>query len=105
MAEPSTLAGENSGIRTHVLLVFAMALVIVSVTTLSLLLVRQRLQIQLRDDLSEDLKHSVITFEDLQAVRLEALERENALLADLPTLKALMTSSDDLTIRDGAVEF
>jgi signal transduction histidine kinase len=33
------------------------------------------------------------------------LERENALLAELPTLKALMTSGDDLTIQDGAVEF
>jgi len=98
-------ADVNSGIRTHVLLVFAMALVIICVTAVSLLLVRQRLSTQLRDDLSRDLKHSVITFEDLQGVRLSALERENALLADLPTLKALMTSSDDLTIRDGAVEF
>lgn len=99
------IADESSGVRTHVLLVFAMALVIISVTAVSLLLVRQRLSTQLREDLSQDLKHSVITFEDLQAVRLSALERENALLADLPTLKALMTSSDDLTIRDGAVEF
>jgi signal transduction histidine kinase len=33
------------------------------------------------------------------------LERENTLLAELPTLKALMTSGDDLTIQDGAVEF
>jgi signal transduction histidine kinase len=105
-AAPSfAIANENSGVRTHVLLVFAMALVIVSVTAVSLLLVRQRLSTQLREDLSQDLRHSVITFEDLQAVRLSALERENALLADLPTLKALMTSSDDLTIRDGAVEF
>jgi len=100
-----TVANERSGIRTHVLLVFAMALVIISVTLVSLLIVRQRLSTQLREDVSQDLKHSVITFEDLQAVRLSGLERENALLADLPTLKALMTSSDDLTIRDGAVEF
>ena len=35
----------------------------------------------------------------------EPLERENALLAELPTLKALMTSGDDLTIQDGAAEF
>ena len=57
------------------------------------------------DDLSQDLNHSVITFENLQAERLAALDRENALLAELPTLKALMTSGDDLTIQDGAVEF
>lgn len=103
--ENRTLAGEHKGVRTHVLLVFAMALVIVCVTALSLLLVRQRLQQQLTDVFSQDLRHSVMTFEDLQALRLVALDREDSLLADLPTLKALMTSSDDLTIRDGAVEF
>lgn len=98
-------ARDKQGIRTQVLLVFAMALVIASVTSLSLLLIRHRLSAQVTDDLSRDLDHSVITFQDLQAERLGALERENALLADLPTLKALMTSGDDLTIQDGAVEF
>lgn len=87
------------------LLVFAMALVIASVTSLSLLLIRHQLRAQVTDDLSKDLDHSVITFQNLEAERLGALERENALLADLPTLKALMTSGDDLTIQDGAVEF
>ncbi len=87
------------------MLVFAMALVIASVTSLSLLLIRHRLHEQVTDGLSRDLDHSVMTFQDLQAERLGALERENALLAELPTLKALMTSGDDLTIQDGAVEF
>jgi signal transduction histidine kinase len=82
-----------------------MAVVIVCVTSFSLLLVQHRLHTQVTADLSQDLSHSVVTFNDLQAVRLGALERENALLADLPPLKALMTSSDDLTIRDGAIEF
>jgi signal transduction histidine kinase len=98
-------ARDKQGIRTQVLLVFAMALVIASVTSLSLLLIRHRLSAQVTGDLSRDLDHSVITFQNLQAERLAALERENALLADLPTLKALMTSGDDLTIQDGAVEF
>jgi signal transduction histidine kinase len=57
------------------------------------------------EDLSQDLNHSVITFQDLQAERVAALERENSLLAELPTLKALMTSGDELTIQDGATEF
>ena len=93
------------GVRTHVLLVLAMALVTVIVTSVFLVLLRHRLHIQMTDDLSQDLNHSVITFENLQAERLVALDRENALLAELPTLKALMTSSDDLTVQDGAVEF
>jgi signal transduction histidine kinase len=93
------------GIRTRVLLVAAMALIIATVTSSSLLLVRHRLQTQVSDDLSRDLTHSVTTFQDLQTERLAALERENALLADLPSLKALMTSNDDLTIQDGSAEF
>lgn len=96
---------KRQGIRTHVLLVVAMALAIAVVTGLSLLLIRHRLRVDVANDLSQDLSHSVITFQNLQAERVEALERENSLLAELPTLKALMTSGDDLTIQDGATEF
>ncbi len=95
----------KQGIRTHVLLVLAMALVIAIVTCVCLLLIRHRLRAQVTDDLSQDLNHSVITFQDLQAERVAGLERENSLLAELPTLKALMTSGDELTIQDGATEF
>ncbi len=95
----------KQGIRTHVLLVVAMALVIAIVTCGCLLLIRHRLRAQVTDDLSQDLDHSVITFQNLQAERVSALERENSLLAELPTLKALMTSGDELTIQDGATEF
>jgi signal transduction histidine kinase len=93
------------GIRIHVLLVAAMALVIAIVTCVCLLLIRHRLHAQVTDDLSQDLNHSVITFQNLQAERVAGLERENSLLAELPTLKALMTSGDELTIQDGATEF
>jgi len=96
---------EKQGIRTYVLLVVTMALVIALVTGTSLLLIRHHLRKQVTDDLSQDLDHSVVTFQNLQAERLAALNRENALLAELPTLKALMTSGDDLTIQDGAAEF
>ena len=96
---------EKTGVRTQMLLVIAMALVIVMVTGLSLLLIRQRLRRDVAVQLSQDLNHSVITFQNLQEERLRALQRENSLLAQLPTLKALMTSGDDLTIQDGATEF
>jgi signal transduction histidine kinase len=95
----------NRGIRMRVLLVAAMALVIGIVTSASLLLVRHQLRIQVTEDLSRDLEHSVLTFHDLQAQRMTALERENALLADLPSLKALMTTSDQRTIEDAGIEF
>lgn len=93
------------GIRTYALLVLAMALVIVIVTSLCLLLIRHRLRVEVTNDLSADLVHSVAAFQSLQAERLSALDRENSLLAALPTLKAQMTTDDELTIQDGAAEF
>jgi signal transduction histidine kinase len=97
--------GENRGIRTRVLLVAAMAVIIASATFGSLLIVRHQLLQQVTQDLTKDLAHSVITFQNLETQRLNGLERENALLADLPTLKALMTTSDQATIEDGGVHF
>lgn len=95
----------KQGIRTYALLVLGMAVVTLIVTSLCVLIIRNRWRAQVTEDLSQDLEHSVTAFQNLQSERLEALERENALLAELPTLKALMTSGDDLTIQDGAVEF
>ena len=95
----------RKGIRTYALLLLGMAVVTLIVTSLCALIIRYRWRAQITNDLSRDLEHSVIAFQDLQDERLAAIERENALLAELPTLKALMTSGDDLTIQDGAVEF
>jgi signal transduction histidine kinase len=104
-AAPLTPRLHKQGVRTHVLLVLAMGMIIAVVTTLFSVLLQHRLRAQATKDLSLDLTHSVVTFENLQTERLAALDRENALLSDLPTLKALMTSGDDRTIQDGAVEF
>lgn len=97
--------GENRGFRTRMLLVAAMALIIAGATFGSLLIVRTRLESQVTQDFTKDLDHSVTTFQNLEAQRLTELEHENALLADLPSLKALMTTSDKRTIVDGGVEF
>src|SRR6266567_2040393 len=96
---------DKRGIRTRVLLVAAMALIIGSATFGSLLIVRHRMRASVTDELVEDLARSVVTFKNLEVERQNALERENALLADLPSLKALMTTSDSRTIEDGGIEF
>lgn len=97
--------GERRGIRTRMLLVAAMALIIAGATFGSLLIVRHELEKQVTQNLTRDLEHSVTTFQNLESQRLAALEHENALLADLPTLKALMTTSDKPTIEDAGVEY
>jgi signal transduction histidine kinase len=71
----------------------------------SLLVIRTIVQRQIKAGLASDLQHSVKTYQNLQRQRRELLSRESALLADLPSLKALMTAPDSRTIEDGGREF
>lgn len=77
-------------VRTRVLLISVLLAFIAAVTGDSLLIVRDRVRQQAAPDLSMDLARSLITFQNLQRQRRDALIHENALLADLPSLKALM---------------
>jgi signal transduction histidine kinase len=74
-------------------------------TLLSLLVIRTIVEQQTETNLSSDLQHSVKTYRNFQHQRRELLARESALLADLPSLKSLMTTYDRRTIEDGGVEF
>jgi signal transduction histidine kinase len=96
---------EIRGLRTRVLLTLAMAGIIAGTTLVSVLAIRQPLQALFVGSVSSDLDDSIAIFAKFQAERQAALDRENALLADLPSLKALMTTNDERTIDDGAVEF
>lgn len=87
------------------MLVAAVVLIIAIITGGSLWIVQYRVRQQVYDRLTEDLSRSVATFANLQEQRHRELLHENALLADLPSLKALMTSHDQRTIADGAPEF
>jgi signal transduction histidine kinase len=72
---------------------------------ISLLVIRIVVQGQIKASLASDLQRSVRTYQNLQHQRRELLSRESSLLADLPPLKALMTTADARTIEDGGVEF
>lgn len=96
---------QGPGIRTRLLLLTSLVLIIAGTTASSLLIVRSRLQHHVQEALAADLQRSVETFQNLEAHRRSVLDHENALLASLPKLKALMTTSDPRTITDGAVDF
>jgi signal transduction histidine kinase len=98
-------AQTDRGVRTRGLLILAMAIITTGTTFVSLLAIRRPLQKLIVENVSSDLLHSVATFENVRSQRVMQLDRENALMADLPSLKALMTTSDERTIADGAVEF
>ena len=95
----------SRGIRTRALLLTSLVLIIAGTTASSLFIIRNRLRHQVHSNLETDLGHSVETFQDLEERRLTALERENALMAALPSLKALMTTNDPRTVADDAVDF
>jgi signal transduction histidine kinase len=71
----------------------------------TLAIVHNVLQKQVRSDISADLERSISTLHNIQAQRQRMLTREASLLAALPVLKSLMTTSDERTIRDGGAEF
>src|SRR5215470_14554149 len=85
---------------------FLLSLVSVSfgLAALSLLVVHTIVEKQIRREISSDLQHSILTFQNIQAQRRQMLTREASLLADLPVLKSLMTT-DARTIRDEAEDF
>jgi signal transduction histidine kinase len=91
--------------RMRTKLLLCLLTVSFGLTALSLVVIRTSLQRHTRERLNSDLSNSLNTFQNLQAQRREMLRREAALLADLPSLKALMTSGDTRTIQDGGAEF
>jgi signal transduction histidine kinase len=92
-------------LRMRTTLMIPLLLLSFGCTLISLLILRTIVEQQVRANLSSDLQHSVQTYRNLALQRSEQLAHESALLADLPSLKALMTAGDARTIQDGGVEF
>src|SRR6187402_1070032 len=96
---------QGPGVRTRVLLLTSLSLIIAGSMASSLYVVRFKLRQRVQKMMEEDLRQALDAFQGIKARRRSALERENTLLSLLPTLKALMTTHDQRTIADGAVDF
>jgi signal transduction histidine kinase len=92
-------------IRMRTTLLICLVSISFGVIALTLAIVHNVLQKQVRSDISADLERSISTLHNIQAQRQRMLIREASLLAALPVLKSLMTTSDERTIRDGGDEF
>jgi len=90
-------------LRTKFLL--ALGTISAALTWATLLVVRQRVEVRVREEIVQGLENSVVTFRSLQAQREATLGRSAALLAELPPLKAVMTSRDMATIQDASTTF
>jgi signal transduction histidine kinase len=75
---------------------------VVAVTVTTLLIVRRTIERQIRSEIFEEVRNSVLTFRTLQNEREVVLTHSAELLADLPTVKASMTTRHELTIQDAS---
>jgi signal transduction histidine kinase len=87
------------------MLLLSLAAVVLIMTVLFLGMVRMTVERQVRGNLELDMRHSLQTFHNLQQQRQQLLLRESSLLSELPSLKAVMTTSDSRTIADAGAEF
>ncbi len=90
-------------LRTKLLL--SLFLTITVLTCVMLLIVRHQLSARARQEIFEALRNSVVTFQNFQREREITLARSAGLLANLPSLKALMTTGDPVTIQDASEDF
>jgi len=79
-----------------------MLLTSAGLTAVSLLIVQRSVESQVRRNLRLDLANSVETFRNVQQERENSLARSAELMAELPVLKALMTSHHAPTIQDAS---
>jgi signal transduction histidine kinase len=91
-----------AGLHLRTKFLLSMLLVSAALTTTTLLVVRLTVQNQVRREIQRDLGNSVLTFQDFQRQREETLARSAQLLADLPNVRALMTTRDRATIQDAS---
>ncbi len=90
------------GIRLRTKFLFSMVAVSAALTFTTLLVVRHTVQQEVRLGIQRDLQNSVSAFRNFQKQREVTLERSAALLADLPNVRALMTTHDPATIQDAS---
>ena len=73
-------------------------------TSAMLLVVRYRVEKQVRESIREDLHNSVRNYESFERLREATLTHTAVLVADMPNLRALMTTQHKATIQDGSKE-
>jgi len=91
-----------TGFRLRTKFLLSMLLISSALTCTSLLVVRRSVQTQVRNEIFADLRNSAGTFQNFQREREATLTHSAELLADLPDLRALMTTTDVATIQDGS---
>ena len=92
-------------LRLQTQLLLSTLLIICALAGAILLIIRHTVRAQINEQVKFSTEASVREFETIQRQLQVQLSRTAALLAEIPTLKALMTANDALTIQDGSMPF
>jgi signal transduction histidine kinase len=92
----------TSQLRLRTKFLLSMLLVSGSLTAAALLVVQDRVRRHVEEDLSAQLHSSAQTFQNFHQRQQALAQRMALLVADLPNLKAVMTTQDPATIQDAS---
>jgi signal transduction histidine kinase len=92
----------NIRLRTKFLL--SLLAISAGLTAATLLIVSYNVRKRVRENIREDVRNSVSNYQSFQAQQEESLSRSAALLANLPNVRALMTTEDEATIEDASTD-
>ena len=92
-------------LRLRTQLLVANLLIICALVGAILLVVRHTVRSEIADQVQQGTNASLVAFENVQQERDTQLARTAAMLSELPTLKALMTTRDAATIQDASDSF
>jgi signal transduction histidine kinase len=92
----------NLRLRTKFLL--SLLAISAGLTAATLLIVSYNVRKRVRENIREDVRNSVANYQSFQAQQEESLTRSAALLANLPNVRALMTTEDEATIEDASTD-
>src|SRR5487761_104406 len=92
-------------LRLQSQLLLSTLLIICALAGAIFLIIRHTVRTQMSDQVKYSTEASVQEFETVQRQLQLQLSRTASLLAEIPTLKALMTTQDAPTIQDGSIPF
>src|SRR6202790_550724 len=92
-------------LRLQSQLLLSTLLIICALAGAILLIIRHTIRTQIADQVKYSTEASIQEFETVQRQMQLQLSRTASLLAEIPTLKALMTTQDSPTIQDGSTPF
>jgi len=93
-----------SKFRLRTKLLLSLLTISAGLTAATLLIVSYSVRKRVRESIREELRNSVNTYQSFENQREESLNRSAELIANLPNVRALMTTEDPVTIQDASAD-